>query len=205
MSDREEKITKLFRGAKKKKRVAPQENEFTSQSIQGDGNIQATGDVNINTKKIERFDVHPGPQHIAEAQAFKIKELIDKAVDIETKAGKNKGNLYAKWWASIKRKFKVTSYKLIPVDRGDEAIAWLQQQKAIKLPKIRRKDNPEWRKQLTGAIWARSNNQLGMTKQDVYNLVLTRIGKNISSLTDLGEQDLKKLHSVIFAMKYEKK
>lgn len=176
-----------------------------SQTIVGNNNIQSSGNitVHINEKRITRPVVQPGPQHISEEQAYKIKQSVDKLVERASEANpsSDKGKLYAKWWVSLQKKFVVTSYKMIPAERFEEAISWLQQQKAIKImPKLRRSSNDTWRKERCAAIYSRSK-EIGFEKPDVYNLVLQKLGKSISSLNDLGERDLDKLYRIIMDLK----
>ena len=51
--------------------------------IVGNGNVQACGDININARKITRNIIKPGPEHITEKQAYKLRELVKKAVERE--------------------------------------------------------------------------------------------------------------------------
>jgi hypothetical protein len=177
----------------------------TNQSIVGNGNFQIGGDITIhvNEKKITRPIIQPGSQNISEKQAFEIKQLVDTFVELAAEANPDvdKAKLYQQWWTPLKKKFTVTSYKMIPVERFEEVVSWLRQQKAIKvMPKLRRPSNDTWRKERYKAIWSRSK-ELGFEKQDTYNLVSQRLGKSVSSLTELGERDLDKLYHAIMDLK----
>lgn len=170
-----------------------------SMVINGDGNIQAGGDVNINTRKIERVPPPPrNAEHITDTQAYKLKELVKKAVDIESKAGKEPSKAFPAWWSKLQKRYKVPRYDLIPCDLGDDAISYMQQEIAKLRPKLRRRDNESWRKEHYSGIWARAK-ELGKDKSWVYGLVEEKIGKKVESLTTLGEQDLKKLYTIIMA------
>lgn len=176
-----------------------QEVATRSMVIEGNGNIQAGGDVNINTRKIERVPPPPrGPEHITDTQAYKLKELVKKAVDIESKAGKEPSKAFPAWWGKLQKRYKVPRYDLIPCELGDDAVSYMQQEIAKLRPKLRRRDNDAWRKEHYNGIWARTK-QLGHDKAWVYGLVEEKIGKKVSSLTALGEQDLKKLYMIIMA------
>lgn len=174
----------------------------SSQTIVGNDNVQIGGDIivqHINEKRIIQSVIQPGPQHISEKQAFEIKQLVDTLVELNSEATPNvsKRKLYSKWWGGLNDKFTVTSYKIIPVECFEEALTWLRQQKAIKvMPKLRRPHNDTWRNERYKAIWSRSK-ELGYEKHDVYGLAFQRLGKSISSLTELGEQDLDKLYKII--------
>jgi len=170
----------------------------TVQSISGNGNIQAGGDINVNTKKVQRTVVQPGPAQISEQTAFKLSELVKNAVKIECVAGGETAKCFKKWWSKIGRRYKVTSYKMIPREFADDAIAFMQQEVAKLRPKLRRRDNEAWRNSLYKGLWARAR-QMGMDKPAVYALCAEKIGKTVTSLTALGERDLQKLYGIIIS------
>ena len=172
----------------------------TTMIINGDGNVQVNGNMNINSKKIERVPPPPrGPEHITDLQAYKLMELVKKAVEIESKAGKEPSKAFPAWWSKLKKKYKVPRYDLIPCNLGDEAISYMQQEIAKLRPKLRRRDNEAWRNEHYRGIWSRSK-ELGHDKPWVYALVEEKIGKKIESLTTLGEQDLKKLYTIVMSI-----
>ena len=105
----------------------------------------------------------------------------------------------AKWWTALKRTYGVTAYREIPRELGDDAIAWMKLQIARTRPKLRRTDNQSWRNELYAAIYARAR-ELGISKGEVYAIVHDRLGKRVTSLKQLGEQNLKKLYNIMMAM-----
>ena len=170
------------------------------QTVIGDGNIVAGGDL-IHTKKVVQKNVlQPGPQHITEEQAYEVKKLIDELVQIDVDSGRQ--DTHGHWYSKLYGRFKVTSYKTIPLEKFDAAISWLRQQKAINRPKLRRSANPIWRDQLYSAIYGRWR-QLGFQKDEIYNFAFERLQlkESIDSLKDLGEQNLKKLYDIVFRIK----
>jgi hypothetical protein len=168
-------------------------------AVKGNGNVVAGGDVHINKREVIRPVVIPGPGSVTPAQAKKIKDGIDKLVELEFTAGDpDKAKLYKKWWGMLQKRYQVTSYKEIRADLGDEAVKWLQQLAAKNRPKLRRADNAMWRNEHYKAIWAKARN-LGLSKGDVYHIVAERFGKSVTSLKSLGEQDLKKLYHILMA------
>jgi hypothetical protein len=185
---------------KKQKTTRKKTADAGGMSIVGNGNVQVNGDVHVNSRRIERPSIQRGPQDITEEQAFKLYELVKKAVEIESIAGGDKRKLFASWWSKLKRRFKSTSYKQIPYERGEEAISYMQQAVAQLRPKLRRRDNEAWRKAHYTGIWSRAR-ELGHPKSWVYELVEQRLGKKVDSLTALGEQDLKKIYTIIIALK----
>ena len=111
----------------------------------------------------------------------------------------SRGAAMAKWWSKLKRTYDVPTYREIPQELGDDAIAWMKQEIARTRPKLRRSDNHSWRKELYAAIYARAR-ELGISKGEVYSIVHDRLGKRVSSLKQLGEQNLKKLYNIMMAM-----
>jgi len=168
-------------------------------SVVGNGNIAAGRDVNISPRVIKRTEVTPGPQHITEEQAFRIQEAIKELARVDELTGR--GPTYREWYSKLYKRFHVTSYKLIAAERWEEAMAWLQNQKALQRPQLRRTNNPEWRKSMYSAIWARAK-KIGISKEEVHEVANSRLRlKNpISSLTELGERNLSKLRGIIFRM-----
>jgi len=199
--DKEKRLKAILNQAKPKKRrrKSPSIKIKGDGNIVGDGNILAGGDVNINTRKTVRHEFRPGPEHISEATAKKIQDLVANLVGKEEAGGMKRSQAFAKWYGLLKNRYNVTTYKAIPAHLGDEAISWLRQQSAIKRSKIRRNDTSKWRKELYTSIWARAN-ELGMSKGEVYALVADRLGKRVTSLTKLGERSLKKLYHIIMSL-----
>lgn len=205
MSDKEGKKAKvidLLKEVEKRKAKKPTAAK-PAMSIVGNNNVQAGGDVYINKKETVRKEFTPGPEHITAAQARKIQRLVEKAVTIEEAAGVSEGNrkkLFAKWWKIVQNQYDVATYREIPAHLGDPAIAWLQQRVAILRPKARRTDKTLWRNEHYTAIYARAR-ELGISKGEVYAIALERLGANVASLTKLSDQNLKKLYSIIMAMR----
>lgn len=170
------------------------------QRVNGNDNIVTGGDLLINTRKVSRTVFSPGPQHVSESTAYQIKKHIDELVELESCTRNPALNPYAKWWSKLQRQFKVTTYKAIPCEQSERVIQWLQKQKALLRPKLRRASNETWRQQYYKAICTRSQ-QIGIDKPALLELAQTKLGlkRDISSLTELGERDLQRLHQIIFA------
>lgn len=166
--------------------------------INGNNNITAGGDVHVNRRVVQRTEFTPGPEHITQPQAKRIKDLVDNLVAKEEAGGMPASRAYAKWYGVLKDRYQVTSYKAIPAHLGESAIKWLQQQSAVKRSKIRRVDKDQWRKEHYTAIWARAS-EVGMSKGEVYALVESKLGKQVTSLKQLGEQALKALYDLLMS------
>jgi len=169
------------------------------QSVSGHNNVVAGRDVNINKREVTRLSVTPGPEHITEEQAKRLKDLLDKAAKIEIAAGSDPRKTYAKWWSELTNRYQVTSYRLIPRALGDEAIKWLQQRAAMLRPKLRRSNPSAWRREHYTTIWARAR-ELGMSKGEVYSLVKHRLNVQVVSLKQLGEHNLRHLYNIMMSL-----
>lgn len=157
------------------------------------------GDIHnhINTKTVVRPKIVRGPEFISPSGARKIKARIDSLVEMDLAAGEeSKPRLYKKWWGILNQHFDVASYLEIRADQEQQALDWLQTLKVLKRPSIRRTNNTMWRKELYAGIWARAR-EANKSKADVYQVVLQKLGKQVISLTKLGERDLKALHEYI--------
>ena len=167
----------------------------------GDGAILAAGDVYINKKETHKNLVATGPDHIRDDQAFRLKELIDELAKIGVTAGREPSSCYSEWNGKLRKKFRVTSYRLIPAVRFEEAVQWLQKQKAMLRPKLRRRDNSQWRNAIYSGIWSRTK-QLGMSKEQVHELATSYLERDqpVTSLKDLQEGELDKLRAYIFRL-----
>jgi len=188
---------------RKSKRVAATPDAESSgsirQTIVGDNNTQVAGDYVENKKVLQKNIVQPDHRHIDEATAFEIKRLIDFLAEIDVLAGRS--DSHSGWFSRLYRRYRVTSYKLIPVEYGEDAIQWLRQQVPQQRSKIRRKDPKVWQQQLYKSIWAKAG-RLGLEKQEVYDLAFRRLALKapIASLKELGEQKLKKLYDIVIRM-----
>jgi len=172
----------------------------TRQTIIGDGNVVAGGNM-IHTEKVVHKNVtQPGPQHISEDQAYEVKKFIDELAQIDVDSGRP--DSHRDWYSWLYKKFRVTSYKTIPVEKYDAVIIWLRQKRAISRSKLRRPANALWRDQLYGAIYGKWR-VLGFQKESIYPFALEhlKLNKPITSLKDLGEQNLKKLYDKVIRMR----
>ncbi len=155
---------------------------------------------NINKKEIVRPKIVRGPEYISSSCALKIRSCIKTLVEMGVAAGKDdERKLYAMWHSKLKKHFDVNSYLEIPACHEESAIKWLQNQKVLLRPTIRRSSNADWRKDHYTGIWSKAN-ELGMSKADVYLLVKERLGKSVFSLKQLGEQDLTRLYQIMFKL-----
>lgn len=174
------------------------------QVVTGNNNIVAGGNVTIkkNEKIINKNIIKPGPEHISPAQANKLQTIVKELVEMEVASGYADGDqkkAAIKWWVILRNHYGVTSYREIPRHLGDDAIAWMKQQRAINRPKIRKTDNTAWRNQHYGAINAKAR-ELELSKGEIYALAKDRMGTQVTSLKQLSDQNLKKLYNIVMAL-----
>ena len=153
----------------------------------------------MSTSTSGRRVVKPGPEHITPKQAATLQELVRKAANHDVAGGMSPSAAMAKWWTALKRTYGVPTYREIPQELGDDAIAWMKQQIARSRSKLRRTDSQSWRNELYTAIYARAR-ELDLSKGEVYAIVHERLGKRVGSLKQLGEQNLKKLYNIMMAV-----
>jgi hypothetical protein len=171
------------------------------QTVVGSQNTVIAGDF-LAGRKVVRQSFSPTAEHIEESTAFQIKTLVDEIASLDSTTRRPPANPHQKWWAKLKSQFNVAGYRAIPRSRGEEVIAWLLQQKAMLRPKLRRASNGTWRKEIYAAVYARCG-ELGIDKPALYELAQTKLGlaSPVRSLTELGEQNLQRLHQIVFALK----
>jgi hypothetical protein len=167
------------------------------QKNKGNGNLIFGENVNLNPRIVVKNTVSPSSEHITDKQALEIRELINEIVKIDEQAGRSLS--YGRWHAKLHKKFKITSYKLVPHDQFTEVKSWLHQQKAMQRPKLRRSNNSAWCKNIYSAIYARAN-ELGMDKSQLYQFAhqKLKLNKPVNSLKELGERNLEKLRVSLF-------
>lgn len=117
--------------------------------------------------------------------------------------GKNKGSLFKQEYNTFYKEFKISSYKLLPKDKYEEALIWLRKRNAYKGKKVLRQGNKEeWRKEQYTAIYFKANN-LGMSKEDLYLFATEKLAlkKPLTSLKELSDTRLEKLYKYIIVKK----
>jgi hypothetical protein len=181
----------------------PENSAQVIQTVNGKGNMVAGRDLNIVTERVVKktfVQTDPGGKHIANSTARKIQEIVKEYIDLHTAAEKDPQRAAQRIWSSIKKEFNVTTYKEIPAEKSDEAIQWLYAQIAMARPKIRRKAPEWWKQSFYKTIYARAN-ELGMSKEELYAIAQTRLElkKPVSSLKDLTQKNLEKLHHIMIA------
>lgn len=170
-----------------------------NQSIIGDGNIQATGNVTINTTGITKKVINkvtPTEEHITNTQARQIQTLVAEIVKLE-KQVKDKPRGYEAVWNSFKNRFKCTSYLLLERDKLPEALSYLRQTIGRLDKTSKAKESPDWRKRKYAYIHTNSKKYKLESKRLAY--MTRRFG--VTSLTELSDDELNQMYNWVAASK----
>lgn len=169
------------------------------QKFEGPVGQVAAGDIiNINPVLRPRVIVKTGDGVVDAGQKAELKRLVGEWVEARSRVRKSQST-YGGAWSAFNAKFSINSYAELPIERFDEACAWLRRQLGIlngmkSAPKVL----PDWRPKTISAIKARCKNQLG--DADAYRpYIQTRFGK--SSLTELTDDELRKTKAYVMSKK----
>jgi len=167
--------------------------------ISGNNNVTASGDINFNPRIVHRVKVqYDAHLYIANDIAKRISDLVSDLYDIRVAAGGDPKSTKPRIWSTLNNRYKVTSYKLIPKESGDDAVIFLYKQINLAKSSIRRKDPELWKKTLYKSIYARLKD-IGIEKDELYNYAHQAIPlkKSITSLKELTMKDLDRLNQLL--------
>ncbi len=142
--------------------------------------------INTNVHKtVVKADVKPGDEHITEAQAAKLTELVNEIAELETKL-KKAPKSYRAIWSSLNYYMKVTKYRLIRLDDFERArkylSQWIGRLNSMKTAPIA--DVDTWRKRKYAYIKINSKNYPELLDQ----YIKSHFG--VASLTELSNDEL---------------
>lgn len=173
------------------------------QIITGSNNLQVginNGSI-INTKKVKQVTevLHAPDTHITDAQALQIRDKITEIVDMVASNGTSKSVVFPKEYRAFYKQFSITKYTLLPLDKFDDAMIWLQK-RIVYLGKknLRHGDTDEWRKKQYTAINTRAR-QLGMDRENMLAFAKDKLElkQPLESIKDLSDTRLQKLYNFI--------
>jgi len=163
----------------------------------------AGGSINHN-----HFNIHPvfkrtnhfspSPDDITGEQANKLKDYVNKVVELET-AVKKKPKTYGAVWNALNKKMGVTYYREIKKEQFDNAELYLQQWAGRLKRGLKRTNEDIYRQERQKSIFARARNQLGWTKENLDAYIFECYKKE--SIRDLTKQELEQLYNKIFSKK----
>lgn len=194
-----DKLDQIKKAFKESVPVKTHEPELT---INGNisGSAIGNGNTIINTSSVihkEKYVLKPGEDHISEAQACALKELIKKIYDIEQSTKKSPITMQ-RLWSSLNKYCGVTTYRAIKQEDFEKAKKYLQIRagKLNSMPSAKKK-NPNWRNQRYATIHVICKQNEIEDKKTAY------INKNFcaTSLTELNDDDLDKTYSYVTSLK----
>lgn len=176
------------------------------QNIKGNNNIQVANNnapiIHTGELKITMEIVHDPELHITDAQALQVREKVIECAMILASDGSNKKSLVKKQYGKLYKKFGITKYSLLPKDKFEEAMMWLQKEIAASRKVLKESDPEEWRKAHYKAINARGR-QMGMDKEAllIYTTRVLVLDNTLLSLKNLNDDQLQKLYNYMFRKK----
>jgi transcriptional regulator with XRE-family HTH domain len=158
----------------------------------------AGGDIYQNTTVKRTNHYAPGVDDISGDQANKLKEYVNKIVELEGMV-KQKPKTYGAVWNALNRKMGVTYYREIKAYQYSAAETYLMQWAGRLKRGLKRTDEDVHRKERQKAIFAAARNQLGWTKDALDGYIYECYKKE--SIRDLTKQQLEQLYNKIFSKK----
>ncbi len=162
--------------------------------------IQVAGHDIINTERnVHRSQITPDARHIDGAQKKKLQPVIADLAD--RLAGEDGKRRFGAVHSMIQRKFKVSAFALIPKERFEEVLNFLNQQRAIQRSRLRHRNPAAYQQDFFRAIHARCS-ALGWDKSQLHQFAAEKLGlkRPLVSLRELGTIQLK---SVLESMNRE--
>lgn len=170
--------------------------DFATQRVhvEGSGNeVKVAGrDLIVTERHVRRVAITPDERHLMHEQRRRLLEVIHELAE-RLAPPSGRPNLAAVH-AMLQRRFDVPSYLLIPRERYAEALAFLEQQRAIRRSALRRRDPVAFRRDLFRAIFSRAT-ELGWSRDRVHEFARERLQlkQPLTSLKQLGPQQLRTL------------
>ena len=180
--------------------LLPRSSDAVTQRVRVIGHrnrVQVAGrDVIITEKIIERNEITPDERHVSAEQRNQllavIRELADRLAGFDGKPN------FSGAHRMLQRRFKITSYLLLPRAQFAEALAFLKQQRAIHRAALQRHNPVAYRNDLFRAIFAGAR-ELKWERNQVYLFATEVLGLKhpVSSLKALGPVQLKTLANAV--------
>lgn len=176
------------------------------QKIEGNNNIQIgvhNGDIIYTEKVVRKTElIHDSDIYISDAQAKEIRDRIQKIAEEMAGEKRYTSAPYGVVYKSLYNRYKITKYTLLPKDKYEDAIKWLDKQIAIYRPKLKKVDPEQYRKDMYKSIHSKAR-ELNFSHEELYSFINEYLNpkKEIMSLTELSDTRLKKIYTKLFSMK----
>jgi len=149
--------------------------------------------VTNNLKKVTIAKTSPGIEHITEAQASRLTELVAEVVRLE-EITKRAPKGYRSIWSSLNSHCKVASYRLIPFEKFSAAESYLLKWigRLNSTTTAQKSDNSSWRNRKYAYIKVNTNSEFGE------RWLASKLGEfGANSLTELTDESLDKVYRAL--------
>lgn len=167
------------------------------QSIHGDHNIQAGGDVHLYSKPpVVKKMIARREGSLTPDECVRVQDMIEQLV--EGTAGMLRPRAFGMWWQRFKHSFGVEKYEELASARMLDVEAWFTQQRAIQTRGLKTKAPDQWRHRRIGAIKS-AMERMGKDKASYYPEIAVRLKmkRPFASLTDLTRTDLERVYTLV--------
>jgi len=155
--------------------------------------VQVAGRDLIHTSKlIRRNTITPDERHLTAGQREHVRQLIGELA--ERLAGDSGVANFGAVYRLLQRRLEVASYLLIPREKYEDTVRFLQQQRAIHRSRLRTRNPVAYQNDLYRTIFAGAR-ELGWSGEEVYQFATEKLGLKtaIASLKELSPLQLKTL------------
>lgn len=172
--------------------------------VRGGHQTVTTGPVHIEIHAPQkaapiRVSVQPPPGSVTEEQKLQLRDLVQQTVEVESQV-KRKPRTFQAVWGAFQKRFRVTSYHMLPASQFEEAKAWLQQDIArVRSMKSAPKKDPAWRASRYRFIHAAAK-EIGRS-DDLPKVMETRFGGR--SMKDISDDELQSLYQLVAGWKQQ--
>jgi len=159
--------------------------------------VQVAAHDIINTERhVRRSVITPDERHIDGAQKRKLQPVIADLAD--RLAGEDGKPRFGAVHSMLQSKFRVGAFALIPKERFDDVMGFLNQQRAIHRSRLRHRSPAAYHQDFFGAIHARCR-ALGWDKPRLHQFAAEKLGlkRPLVSLRELGAIQLKSLLALL--------
>jgi hypothetical protein len=168
-----------------------------TQSIEGDGNVQIGGDLNLfATPPVLKTVVERRPGAVSSAEARQLQLWIEELS--ESTMGATRDRAFGMWWQRFKNRFEVEKYEELMSSAMPEVKEWFVTQRAIQKRGLKTKLPDDWKKERIISIKA-AMRQMGRDKEDYYPEIAQRlkIKGRFTSLNDLSKKDMERAYTLV--------
>jgi len=151
----------------------------------------------INTERhVRRSVITPDERHIDGTQKKKLNAVVADLAD--RLAGEDGTPRFGAVHSMLQNKFRVGAFALIPKEKFDDVLNFLNQQRAIHRSRLRHRNPAAYRQDFFRAIHA-WRNELGWDKPRLHQFAIEKLGlkKPLVSLRELGSIQLKSLLELV--------